>query len=670
MKRAISLLLSLIMLFSILSLNGTAALAASTKTYCIAMTPKITDAVYSYLDTVYVQKYPELGKDFLFGSEADKKVLKKLAAYIVKGCKTDKEKAIAISKWAKRNIKYVSYKDSQGTSYFPIDVFYSRRGNCLGYGLFISQMLRLVGVVAVFCSGFRGNMQSVISLKDKLNGTIDGHAWVMVSYNGTWNLFDPLFDVYGNSDKSYISKWYFTDLMEGVSPYYKGMSFKYVNGNMGVFYINGRFMHYVDGMPASRYYGFGASPGTSLNGCVPFFGYSKYLHESGYGGDGFNYVNSSKSKEKMLNDELYSGDWITYGGSLFAHARSNGIVYGCTIDSVGDKTLFMPFCGGPLELQGSSSDYTLTEGYVTYKKGTTFKAPVPVWYQTEVNNGRVIKWGSETPEIATIDKKGNITTHKEGLATLYVCSKDTLNGDTHYLFDFIQIYVSGKSRVAKYNDVCYNYVTKTSNHSSVKTTVVTKATTDSDGKLKKTCKACNKTISASAIPKIASIKLSEKSYAYNGSVKTPKVTVKDRTGKTLVNGIDYTVSYSSGRKYVGKYAAEIRFKGKFSGSKKLYFVIRPKNTSVSSLTAVSKGFKVTWNKQTAQTTGYNIQYSTNSSFSNAKTINITNYKTASHTVTKLLPAKKYYVRIRTYKTVNNTKYYSLWGAAKTVTTKK
>ena len=213
-------------------------------------------------------------------------------------------------------------------------------------------------------------------------------------------------------------------------------------------------------------------------------------------------------------------------------------------------------------------------------------------------------------------------------------------------------------------------MTKTTNHSSAKTTVVTKATTGSDGKLKKTCKTCNKTVSTSAIPKIASIKLSEKSYVYNGSVKTPKVTVKDRTGKTLVNGTDYTVSYSSGRKNVGKYAAEIRFKGKFSGSKKLYFVIRPKSTSVSTLSAVSKGFKVTWKKQTAQTTGYNIQYSTNSSFSNAKTINITNYKTTSHTVTKLLSARKYYVRVRTYKTVGNTKYYSSWSAARTVTTKK
>ena len=176
MKRAISLLLSLIMLLGIVFGSGSTTLAAAKKTYCIAMTPKITDAVYSYLDTVYIQKYPELGKDFLFGSEADKKVLKKLATYIVKGCKTDKEKAVAISKWAKRNIKYVSYNSSQGTSYFPIDVFYSRRGNCLGYGLFISQMLRLVGVVSVFCSGFRGNMQSYLSLEDKLNGTIDGHA--------------------------------------------------------------------------------------------------------------------------------------------------------------------------------------------------------------------------------------------------------------------------------------------------------------------------------------------------------------------------------------------------------------------------------------------------------------------------------------------------------------
>ena len=75
------------------------------------------------------------------------------------------------------------------------------------------------------------------------------------------------------------------------------------------------------------------------------------------------------------------------------------------------------------------------------------------------------------------------------------------------------------------------------------------------------------------------------SPTYNGKVRTPKVIVKDRTGKTLVKNTDYTVSYAKGRKYVGKYAVKITFKGKYSGTKTLYFTIKPKATSISSLTA-------------------------------------------------------------------------------------
>ena len=105
------------------------------------------------------------------------------------------------------------------------------------------------------------------------------------------------------------------------------------------------------------------------------------------------------------------------------------------------------------------------------------------------------------------------------------------------------------------------------------------------------------------VTKASSIKLKATSLTYNGKVRTPKVIVKDRTGKTLVKNTDYTVSYAKGRKYVGKYAVKITFKGKYSGTKTLYFTIKPKATSISSLKAGSKKFTVKWKKQAIQTTG-------------------------------------------------------------------
>ena len=203
---------------------------------------------------------------------------------------------------------------------------------------------------------------------------------------------------------------------------------------------------------------------------------------------------------------------------------------------------------------------------------------------------------------------------------------------------------------------------------------VTKATPTANGKIVNYCSVCKKTLSTTVIPKASSIKLKATSLTYNGKVRTPKVIVKDRTEKTLVKNTDYTVSYTKGRKYVGKYAVKITFKGKYSGTKTLYFTIKPKATSISSLKAGSKKFTVKWKKQATQTTGYQVQYSASSKFSKAKTVTVGKNTTVSKKISKLSGKKKYYVRVRTYKTVKingkSIRIYSGWSKAKTVTTKK
>ena len=203
---------------------------------------------------------------------------------------------------------------------------------------------------------------------------------------------------------------------------------------------------------------------------------------------------------------------------------------------------------------------------------------------------------------------------------------------------------------------------------------VTKATPTANGEIVNYCSVCKKTLSTTVIPKASSIKLKATSLTYNGKVRTPKVIVKDITGKTLVKNTNYTVSYAKGRKYVGKYAVKITFKGKYSGTKTLYFTIKPKATSISSLKAGSKKFTVKWKKQATQTTGYQVQYSASSKFSKAKTVTVGKNKTVSKKISKLSGKKKYYVRVRTYKTVKingkSIRIYSGWSKAKTVTTKK
>ena len=167
--------------------------------------------------------------------------------------------------------------------------------------------------------------------------------------------------------------------------------------------------------------------------------------------------------------------------------------------------------------------------------------------------------------------------------------------------------------------------------------------------------------------------LSKTSYTYDGKVKKPVVTVKNADGNTLAK-TNYTVKYSKDRKNVGKYTVTVKFKGFYSGTLKKTFTIKPKTTTISKVTAGKKAFTVKWKKQTTQTTGYQIQYSTNSNFKNAKTVTISKNNTTSKKISNLKAKKKYYVRVRTYKTVKvngkNTKIYSSWSKSKTVTTKK
>mgnify|MGYP001367605714 CR=1 FL=1 len=85
-------------------------------------------------------------------------------------------------------------------------------------------------------------------------------------------------------------------------------------------------------------------------------------------------------------------------------------------------------------------------------------------------------------------------------------------------------------------------------------------------------------------------------------------------------------------------------------------------TSITSLSAKDNGFTVKWKKKT-KITGYQIQYSTNSKFKKGnKSIKIKSAKTVSKKITKLKVAKKYYVRIRTYK----GKKYSKWSKKKNI----
>lgn len=97
--------------------------------------------------------------------------------------------------------------------------------------------------------------------------------------------------------------------------------------------------------------------------------------------------------------------------------------------------------------------------------------------------------------------------------------------------------------------------------------------------------------------------------------------------------------------------------------------VKPKKTSIKKLSKGKKKFTVTWAKVSG-VKGYQIQYSTDKKFKkNNKSVTVTKQKTTKATVKNLKSKKKYYVRVRTYKTVNGKKVYSSWSKVKSVKTK-
>lgn len=212
------------------------------------------------------------------------------------------------------------------------------------------------------------------------------------------------------------------------------------------------------------------------------------------------------------------------------------------------------------------------------------------------------------------------------------------------------------SKLVKDKDFSVSY----SNNKNVGTATVTiKGKGNYTGSIKKTFKIKNN-FKKSVVTGI-------KTKSFTGKSITQKPTIKFNK-KTLKNGTDYTISYSSNKK-VGLATIKITGKGNYTGTITKTFKINPAKQNIQKLTSKSRSFFIDW-AQKGSATGYEIQYATNSKFSGAKKVTVTNNKTDKKTISKLSGKKKYYVRVRSYTTVKGKKYYGAWSSTKSVTTKK
>ena len=186
-----------------------------------------------------------------------------------------------------------------------------------------------------------------------------------------------------------------------------------------------------------------------------------------------------------------------------------------------------------------------------------------------------------------------------------------------------------------------------------------------------------KTFAIKKAPNTITAKNFTKTYSTKAQTFSLGVKVKNGT-PTYKSSSKYVTVSKAGKvtvkaKYIGKATITITSPEKAYYSKqtkKITVTVNPTKTALVSVTSPSAGkMTVKW-KKNAIGTGYQIQYSATSKFTNPKYTTITKNSTLSKTIGSLVKGKKYYVRIRTKKIIGKSKYFSAWSAAKAVTIKK
>ena len=169
--------------------------------------------------------------------------------------------------------------------------------------------------------------------------------------------------------------------------------------------------------------------------------------------------------------------------------------------------------------------------------------------------------------------------------------------------------------------------------------------------------------------KYVSVKMKSSHLTYSGKIRKPSLQLSYK-GIPLKEGTDYTVSKATA-KNVGTGTVEITGKGNFSEKRTVTYRIVPKTPSVTKAKPLrGKKIYVRWKTKKNQVSGYQIAYSVRKNFKSGKVLKISKKSAVKKTFKVKKAKKKYYVRVRTYKTVKGKKIYSSWSKAKVLKTKR
>ena len=146
-------------------------------------------------------------------------------------------------------------------------------------------------------------------------------------------------------------------------------------------------------------------------------------------------------------------------------------------------------------------------------------------------------------------------------------------------------------------------------------------------------------------------------------------TKKDDT--TAVQTKDQTITATASYKK-SETSKAFKLNAKTNGNGKLTYTtvtvtVAPKKQSISLVNKIKKQLTIKWKKNT-KASGYQVVYSTNKKFTGKKTVRKAK-TTTSYKIKGLKKGKKYYVKVRSYKTVNGKRIYGAYSTAKKATIK-
>lgn len=155
--------------------------------------------------------------------------------------------------------------------------------------------------------------------------------------------------------------------------------------------------------------------------------------------------------------------------------------------------------------------------------------------------------------------------------------------------------------------------------------------------------------------------------SYTGKKMKPTLTATYKN-QPLVADVDYTVEFTDNKK-IGTATATVTGKGMFFGTQTLTFKIIPRQMSTVKVKKKATDYiQLKWTKDSS-ISGYQIYRSDAVDGKYKKIATITNKSTTTYKDKKLTNGQSYYYKIRSYKTVDNKKWYSAYSEIKRIHTK-